>query len=494
MKIKNIITAFIASYFIMSQPILSAFTTVGTEPLQAYFSEDGTIMKIFTSSPLSENAEVLIGNETLDAEIMNIDVQIRTTFLIDNSTSMPYSLRNEITTAISDYVSIMPTSESVKIAIFDTQTTVLADEYSSDLEFINYELSKVDFKGKASLVYDSIMNTVNSTDNNQDVYYRTVLITDGVDSVEGTSFDYMQNVISENGRYHIDVVQVSEGNKQDVNLTAIANLGSNTYTFFNSGTKFDTLVPRNVSLMKINLTNSVTTGELKGVTIKNGTSSITLGSILFPQVEIAPPETETEEETIIETTEVIETEKNTEATVTEIKTEKKKGSPLMIVLIVIGVLAVAGTGTAVFFFIKSKKTLICNVSVQITKDDNRDQDGTGSDVWAFPITSEFRVGRTLEPIADDRKPLPKNHRAICENATNEDISSIGRNAFVLTYDNSTNALTITNIAKSAMFSVETTGEKKDIRKGQSTVIVKNSKILIGNYTTVTIHNITVNHS
>ena len=491
MKIKNIIASSVALLLMVEQSLLSVCATAGTEPLQSYFSDDGTLMKIFTSVPLSENADVLIGNETLNAEIINTDVQICTTFLIDNSTSMPYSLREEVTTAISDYVSIMPASESVKIAIFDTQTTVLADEYSSDKEFINYELSKVDFKGKASLVYDSIMNIVDSTDNNQDVYYRTVLITDGVDSVEGTSFDYMQNAISGNSRYHIDVVQVSEGNKQDVNLTAISNLGSNTFTFFNSGTKFDSLVPQNVSLLKVSLTNSVTTGELKGVTIRNGTSDIVLGSILFPQVVISPPETEPEP--VIET----ETPKTEPTTVPSTEpVEESKGSPLITTLIVLGILAVIGGGVAVFFlkFKKSKTALTCNIAVKITKDDDRDKNGTGQDLWAFPASSEFRVGRTLEPISADGTKLPKNHKAICENATNDDISSIGRNAFSLTYSSSTNTVTIKNIAEKATFSVETGDKEQSIGSKQSTTIMNGSKILLGNYTTITIQNITINKS
>ena len=125
---------------------------------------------------------------------------IHTIFLIDNSTSMPYSLREEVKNAISSYVSVMPGTESVKIAMFDTQTTVLADNYSNDPEFINYELSKVDFNGQASLVYDAVVNITNQMDSNQDIYYRTVLITDGVDSIEGTSFDYMRSIISENSQ------------------------------------------------------------------------------------------------------------------------------------------------------------------------------------------------------------------------------------------------------------------------------------------------------
>ena len=278
MNVKKAIIAFIMPIMMIGQMPINVSATAGTEPLQTYFSSDGKTMKIFTNEPLSENASILIGNESLEASVQNSGVKINTIFLIDNSTSMPYALRDEVKTAINDYVSKMPDTESIKIAKFDIETTILSDEYLNDPEFINYELSKIDFNGQASLVYDAVMNAVNSNDTDQDIYNRTVLITDGIDSVEGTSFDYLRSVISENGRYHIDVVQVSEDSKQDVNLTAIANLGSNTYTLFNSGVKFDTLIPDNVSLMKLNLINEVTTGELKGVTIKNGDNNISLGS------------------------------------------------------------------------------------------------------------------------------------------------------------------------------------------------------------------------
>lgn len=498
MNIKKAIIAFIMLMMLIGHTPISVLATAGTEPLQTYFSADGKTMKIFTSEPLSDNASILIGNETLEASVQNSGIKINTIFLIDNSTSMPYSLRNEVKTAIADYVSVMPETESVKVAMFDTQTTILADEYSNDREFINYELSKVDFNGQASLVYDAVMNVIDSSDTNQDIYYRTVLLTDGIDSIEGTSFDYMRSAISDNGRYHIDVVQVSEDSKQDVNLTAISNLGSNTYTLFNSGVKFDNLIPENVSLMKVNLINEITTGELKGVTIKNGDNNISLGSIMFPQVEIAPPKATIVEETAVTTTEAEETtkattpESTTEATANE---KKDSGSSLLfILLIVLGGLVLAGTSVAIFLIMRRKKSLNCNVSVQIKKDDERDKNGIGMDIWAFPINSEFRVGRTLEPVSSDKTALPKNHRAICENATNEDISSIGRNAFALTYDSKTNTVTIKNIAKGAMFSVDTAGKKVDVKSGQSVVVMNGSKILLGNYTTVIIHNITVNNS
>lgn len=158
----------------------------------------------------------------------------------------------------------------------------------------------------------------------------------------------------------------------------------------------------------------------------------------------------------------------------------------------IGGVVILGAAAAVFFILRSKKSLQCKLTVQITKSDERDQNGVGVDTWGFPISSDFKVGRTLEPTSNDRTPLPKNQKAICENATNEDISSIGRNAFSLVYDKKTSTVIIRNIAKNAMFSVETSQKREDIRSGQATVLAAGSKILLGNYTTITIQNITVN--
>lgn len=498
MNIKRVISVVAVIMTVSLQSLFTVSATDGVQPLQAYFTDDGKTMKIFTSESLDTNASVLIGNETLAAEKVTSDVEIRTVFLVDNSTSMPYSLRDEVKAAISDYVSVMPEAESVKVAMFDTKTTILAEDYSNDSEFINYELSKIDFQGQASLVYDAVLNVSENSDTSKDVYYRTVLITDGVDSIEGTSFDYLRSVISENGRYHVDVVQVSEDTKQDVNLSAISNLGSNTYMLFNSGTKFDGLKPETVSMIKIKLTNDVTTGELKGVTIKNGSSNISLGSIMFPQVEIETPKPTEEIKKAETTTKVIETTRETKVetttTTTPQKNDKKsaKISIIAIAAIIGGVLIVGGVVVA-FVLLKKKKTLQCNISVQIYKEDERDKNGTGMDVWQFAINSEFRVGRTLEPKSNDNTVLLKNHRAICENATNEDISSIGRNAFALTYDKKTNSVIIKNIAKGAMFYVETGGRRNEVRSGHSVSIMRGSKILLGNYTTVIIHNITVNN-
>ena len=96
MKLKKIIAAIAVMLITASSSMLCVSATVGTEPLQAYFSEDGKSITIFTSQTIDDNASLLVGNTTLNAEVKKSDVQVNTVFLVDNSTSMPYNLRDEV--------------------------------------------------------------------------------------------------------------------------------------------------------------------------------------------------------------------------------------------------------------------------------------------------------------------------------------------------------------------------------------------------------------
>lgn len=494
MKLKAFFAGIAIPIFAALPSVMTVSAATGNEPLQTCFSEDGAYMTIFTSTPLQEDASLLIGNTALTAEVKGSGVQVNTLFLIDNSSSMPVKLRDELKSAVTDYVSAMPETERVKIAAFDTKTTVHAAEYSADPEFISYELSKVDFKGKGSLVYDAVMNVIEQEKPDEDAYFRTVLITDGIDSVEGTSFDLLRTAISGSSRNHVDVVQVSSGGKQDVNLAAIGSLGSNTYMMFESGSDFSPLAAGEISMLKAKLTNALTTGELKGVTIKNGAENISLGSVLIPQAELPPDETEPPETTTAapETTSA-ETEAETTASTESAEAEKSEGRGTLWLIIgaAAAALLLAAGGILLFLRRRPKKKLVCRIAVQITKDVPSDQKGVGPDVWEFDEDGEFRVGRIPEPRAEDGSALPKNHRAICEDASNDDIGSIGRNAFVLRYDRKTETVTVRNAAQGAVFAVDSENGHTELRSGQSTALTKGCRILLGNYTTVTVSQITV---
>ncbi|MBQ8298184.1 MAG: VWA domain-containing protein [Ruminococcus sp.] len=482
---KKFITVLTTIMVALFQTHILVMAESGTQPLQVYFSDDGKTMNIFLSETLDENSEILIGGETLPAEVKNTDIQVRTVFLIDNSTSMPAALRDELKNAIRSYVSSMPANETVKIASFDTDTEILADEFSNDSEFIDYELSKVPFDGQASLVYDALLNIINSSDESGSFYNRTVLITDGIDSVGGTSFDFLRTEIDENSRYHVDVVQVNKNDTEDVNLKAIASLGSNTYTFFSSGSDLSSLVTPNVSMMKVQLTGTVTTGELKGVTIKNGSQNIQIGSVLFPQVEIpTEPPTEvktapvTEAPTTVVTTTTAEPEKNEDS--------GKLSTAALIAIIGGGVLLAAGAVTFIIIMRKKKKNSDRVVFVRITKDSHTDQTSCGDATWSFAPTGEFRVGREAKPVELNGTALPVNDMVICETESSEYHGSIGRNAFALRYDCVKKAVMLTNTAKKATFSVVKNGTSIKVGGGQSVELEKGMKIELGSYTDIEI--------
>ena len=477
--IKNKIVLAAAFVLAAGHMTLPAYAN-SSEPLQAIFSSSGDRIKIVVSEPVAADAKLLIANETLSADLVTDQVNVRTTVLIDNSGSVPKAKRNEVLDAVRHYVEQMPENEMLRVAKFDTETEMLADDYSTDSKYIEYQLEKIDFKGQETYVYDALMSTVNAVDPNSDAYYRTVLITDGADTVGGTSFDLLRTEINEQGRYHIDVVEVGNDDKQDVNLKAIGSLGSNTYKQFENVDSLNDLSPAALWMVCAPLTNSVTTGELKGVTIKSGDTSIPLGSLLIPQAELAEPEPETVPTTA--------TTKVTTVTTTA-PAPVKKSKPLPLALFIgLGALAVGAIVALIFLMRKMSK--VCEVCVHIDKEDlTGDTNGVGDHKWIFPINGSYRVGRVLEPMNGANEQLPTNQFAICEM---NDVGSIGRNAFMLAYDKNRKQLAIQNVASNAIFAVENSeGVMENLQCGQSRILEARDKILLGNYTNVKIKSITV---
>lgn len=467
--------AFAAGYMILPASANSQ------EPLQAIFSSSGDRIKIIVAEPLAADAKLLIANETLNADLVTDQVSVRTTVLIDNSGSVPRAKRNELLDSIRHYVEQMPENEMLRVAKFDTETEMLAGDYSKDVKYIDYQLEKIDFKGQETYVYDALMSTVDSVDPNSDVYYRTILITDGADTVGGTSFDLLRSEISEQGRYHIDVVQVGNDDKQDVNLKAIGSLGANTYQQFENVDSLNGLKPAQLWMVCAPLTNSVTTGELKGVTIKSGETSIPLGSLLIPQAELPEPEPETTPVTTVATTRVT----TTTTAASEDKDPKPLPLPLLIGLGALGVGALVG-----LCFLLTKLSKVVEVRVRIDKEDlTGDTNGVGEHKWIFPVNGTYRVGRVLEPMNGENEQLPVNQFAICEM---NDVGSIGRNAFELSYDKKKKKLEIKNAASNAIFAVENAeGHMENLQCGHIRFLEEHDRILLGNYTNVTIKSITV---
>lgn len=428
--------------------------------LQSYFVNNGKTLSIFFTGNISQNAQVTIGNDTFTPEI-NTNTKINTIFLIDNTQSIPENMRGLITDAILNYVSEMPENESVKIAKFDTNMTNLSESYSQDKQYIGYMLSQIDFSGRSSFIYDAILETIKQNYTDEDVYYRIVLITDGSASSGNYSFNYLKTELEESHRYHIDIVHVCEKPTENSSLKSIANCSSNTYMPFYYGSDLTSLYPTDITVLKVPMNNSLMIGGYMGVTVQDNEKTISVGSILFPQVDIE----DTENKTIL-------------------------GLDLT-TFILIAVGAVLLIGITVLIIILIKKLRKCIVEVDIKKDNCRDTSQTGTFKWSFKKNEGFRVGRILNPTGNDGRPLPKNQFEICENADEESMLSIGRNAFIIFYESMTKRVKIQNIAQNAMITVIVGDRVKDLKKGEAYNLERGAQILIGTYTTIYISNIRI---
>ena len=469
---KRAILFFMLICAVMILPFSVSAAVEKTEFVQSTLSGDNSALKLYFSGKVEENAKVVIGNDTFDCEITE-NVPVKTVFLIDNTSSM--SKVTNVVDIVRDYLSAISENENIAIVKFDKKTEQVTNGYIKDKYDIDTAFSKIKFDGEGSYIYDAIVNTVKTMYDNNNDYYKIVLITDGFDQSKSVSFDNLKNEVEKNARYHIDVVQATNYNQESKELKAIGALSTNTYTFCNNsksnGSKtynskdITKLAVSDVTLVKVYLKESVTTGEYKGVTLKNGENNIQIGSVLFPQADWGKDDLEA-------------------------KLNAKAPSLLdnipLIIGICAGVILLAGGGVLAFILISNKKKKVkkFKITVQISKDSDKDNSGTDRVFWEVSETKPYRVGRVLKPIGSNGIVLPENDFAICENASEESKSSIGRNAFEISYDKEHNSLVVKNNASNAEFYLNS--EDNVVKPNASFTLKAGMNILLGLYTTVKI--------
>ena len=69
------LTALLLLPFMMMQ---SVSAMEGAEPLQLCFLDEGKTLELFTSEDLEDDAKILIGGDTFDAEVKNDGINVNT--------------------------------------------------------------------------------------------------------------------------------------------------------------------------------------------------------------------------------------------------------------------------------------------------------------------------------------------------------------------------------------------------------------------------------
>ena len=465
--VKKIVCLIIGCVMLFCSAVIASAAETDSKLLECFFSSDSKVLRLFLSENVSGNPKVMIGNKEYDAEIKN-DVDVKTTFLIDNTISMPKTVREPMKQAITEYVNKMPENESVRIASFSQESEKVSDEFSRSSAYVKNALESLTFEDAGSYVYDAIVNATKTMFGDDDSYYRLVFITDSAVPQRGgsASFELVRSVVEKDSRYHIDFIQVARDTQATENrdMTALAALSSNTYNMLTE-TKNDIsyLTPQKISMLKVKMDNSLTTGEYKGVSIKNGSEIISCGSLLFPQADVG---------------------------ITVTSQGGEDSFPLAALLIAIGIVIAAGGGIAVFLFLRTRQE-VCEISVLITKSNPHDNEGIGTSYWRFLPDKVFRVGRVLNPMQSDGRPMEPNNFVIYEGADKTADNAIGRHAFEIQYDKKSGHFNIVNNAQKAIFYIQygEDAEEKPVEPKSVMYLSVGTKILVGNYTTVTINSL-----
>ena len=306
---------FVKKFFItITMILITIFQTticlaVATPSLVQVYSHDNN-MDVFVAGDIDINhASARIANcesEIMDGGLLTEKgITVRTTLLIDISTSIPVEARADVLSYIKTSIANIRKNEEIRIATFGEQTTILQD-FTND----RYDLmlaADIAFDNGQSMVYDAIYNTIPelSTINGEACFYQTIVITDGVDETNTGITKEELLIRLQNDTYPIHIIMVSKKKieSQDKDLAALARISGGSYG--NIFPKCDitqlanTFSTDGICWLRIDIPGNLLDGSTRQVDINDNTNSIQFDTKL-PVFDVPNSDSEPEDTTQIE--------------------------------------------------------------------------------------------------------------------------------------------------------------------------------------------------
>ncbi len=184
-----------------------------------------------------QSADVKVSNK--QAEITDYgtvsegNVRVRTTVLVDISTSIPYKARPTVLEFVEEKIKELDSYEELRLVTFGKKVEIIHD-FSSDRYDLSNAAKEIKFKGNSSAVYDAVNSSMLHTELTDDspCFYRTIVITDGADrAADGiTKEELYLRLRTET--YPIDVISVSADKPKNPvkDLAALSRISNGSYT------------------------------------------------------------------------------------------------------------------------------------------------------------------------------------------------------------------------------------------------------------------------
>ncbi len=277
-------------------PTLSAAQSA--QVLQVSTAGQNTVFFFDTAVPL-DSVTCKVSNREAQVlrtgSISDGDAMVKTTVLIDISSSIPANMRDSVISAIDTLIEQKSSSDEYKLVTFGEKETVLCD-FTAD----RYDLSKaaqnIVFDGNWSMIYDAVYNTIpDSSDQTPDVpvLCRTIVITDGVDLTKtGVTLEELFLKL-QSSRYPVDVLSVSAAPDETPNkeLSAITRISGGRYCNLSPDTELSSLDAAlgvgSCSYLEVQVPEQLLDGSVRQVDLTIGADTLSL-DVKFPAIYEQP--------------------------------------------------------------------------------------------------------------------------------------------------------------------------------------------------------------
>lgn len=247
-----------------------------------------------TCSISSQSADVLATGTFGDE-----DTTVKTTVLVDISTSIPSAMRADLVEMLQALVAEKPTNEEMCLVTVGESLTVLQD-FTADRYDLSKALESIQFNGTQSKIYDGIYNTMPpiSTQDGQPVFYRTIVVTDGLDDTNSGITKEELYLTLQSQQYPIDVVAVTvQEEEENKELAALVRISNGRYTALWADADWSVIIAdlsvADYGYGVMEIPSSLLDGVVRQVDLSDGASQASV-DIKFPvyatEEEIAPAE------------------------------------------------------------------------------------------------------------------------------------------------------------------------------------------------------------
>jgi len=205
----------------------------------------------------------------------------RTTVLLDISASVPSTARETVKEFIETLVEHVGQNEELKFVTFGEQLRVLHD-FTSDRYTLSEAIKNIEYKDQRSKIYDAVSNTIPELEpvGTNPCYYRTIVVTDGIDDTESGVTKEELYLKLRSSTYPVDVIAVSKVRQEDEdkNLSALTRISGGRYANIFPKTDVGTIIAylsnSDTFWLRVSLPGELLDGSTRQIDITDGTTVI----------------------------------------------------------------------------------------------------------------------------------------------------------------------------------------------------------------------------